>query len=121
MGEEILARSILLIVMAGAGVLILWMASAAADGRLGRNQIAGIRLPSTLVSDRAWLAAHRAARRPTQIAGWCAIIGSIPAALPVPLPLAVVSVLVGAVLMLVFTLRGAQVASRAAQDLPPEA
>jgi len=66
-GEESLARSILLIA------------------------IAGIRLPLTLVSDLAWLAAHRSVRRPIQIGGWCAIVGSIPAALPVPLPLADVS------------------------------
>ena len=56
-----------------------------------------------------------------QIAGWCAIISSIPAALSVPLPLAVASVLVVAVLMIVFTLRAAQVGGRAARELPPEA
>src|ERR1700679_2196404 len=36
---------------------------AAASGRLRRNQWVGIRIPSTMRGDRAWVAGHRAALR----------------------------------------------------------
>jgi uncharacterized membrane protein len=36
---------------------------AAASGRLRRNQWVGIRIPSTMRDDRAWVAGHRAALR----------------------------------------------------------
>jgi p-aminobenzoyl-glutamate transporter AbgT len=36
---------------------------AAASGRLRRNQWVGIRIPSTMRSDRAWVAGHQAALR----------------------------------------------------------
>jgi hypothetical protein len=36
---------------------------AAASGRLARNPWVGIRIPSTMRSDRAWVAGHRAALR----------------------------------------------------------
>jgi len=117
MGEEFTGRLVMFTVMVGAGVLILWMARAAASGRLQRNPIAGIRLPVTMASDRAWLAAHQAAKRPTQVAGWCAIACAVPSVLPVPLPVAVVSILIGAAALLVFVLYGAAVGSRAARAL----
>ncbi|THJ67454.1 SdpI family protein [Arthrobacter echini] len=120
MNEDLVARAVLAAVMVGAGLLMLWMANAAASGRLGRNPVAGIRLASTMASDEAWLVAHRAAKRPTVIAGWCAIVSAIPALLPVPLSVAVTSVLVGTAALLGFVLYGAKVGSRAAQDLSPE-
>jgi hypothetical protein len=40
---------------------------AGASGRLRRNQWAGIRTPSTMRSDRAWVAGHRAALRLTPL------------------------------------------------------
>lgn len=120
MDGEILARIVLFLLMVGSGILMLWLARAAASGRLKRNQAAGIRLPSTLASDEAWLVAHRAAERPTQIAGWCAIVGAVPALLPVPLPAVVVAVLIGTLALLGFVLYGATLGSRAARDLPPE-
>ncbi|UMB68200.2 SdpI family protein [Mycobacterium paraterrae] len=43
--------------------LIVAVDWAAANGRLKRNQWVGIRLPSTMRSDRAWLAGHQAALR----------------------------------------------------------
>ncbi|MFD3444537.1 SdpI family protein [Microbacteriaceae bacterium 4G12] len=82
-----------------------------------RNRVAGIRLPATMASDRAWITAHRAARAPTQAAGWCAIGFALPAILPVPLAVGVVSVLVGAIAMLVLVLRGAAAGTRAARAL----
>ena len=115
MGEEAMARLVMFVVMVGAGVLMLWLAQAAARGRLGRNPIAGIRLPVTIASDSAWLAAHQAAKRPTQWAGWCAITFALPSVLPIPLPIAVTSIFIGAVGLLAFVLYGASVGSRAAR------
>lgn len=115
MAEEIIARGVLVIAMAGSGVLQLWMASATAGGRLGRNQIAGIRTPATLESDEAWLAGHRRAKRSGQYAGWCAIVTGLLALTPIDTWVVVVAVLVGAMLMLVFVLYGASVGGRAAR------
>jgi hypothetical protein len=117
MGEETIARLVLFVVMAGSGVLVLWMAQAAASGRLGRNPVAGIRLPVTMTSDSAWITAHQAAKRPTQWAGWCAIAFASPCVLPVSLPFALTSIFIGAVGLLVFVLYGAAVGGRAARAL----
>ena len=117
MGEETIARLVLFVVMAGSGVLALWLAQAAASGRLGRNPVAGIRLPVTMTSDSAWITAHQAAKRPTQCAGWCAIAFASPCVLPVSLPLALTSIFIGAVGLLVFVLYGAAVGGRAARAL----
>ena len=116
MDEDVIGRIVLGLVMAGSGVLVLWMARAAASGRLRRNQIAGIRTASTLASDAAWLAAHRRAKGPTLAAGWCAIASAVPAALPVPIEAVLISVLVGSVAVLAFTLRGAAVGGQAARE-----
>jgi hypothetical protein len=52
------------IVLTGVLIGVDW---AAATGRLRRNQWAGIRTPSTMRSDRAWVAGHRAALRLTPL------------------------------------------------------
>lgn len=41
--------------------LFLPLVKAAASGKLARNGFAGIRIPSTMASDEAWAAGHRAA------------------------------------------------------------
>lgn len=46
------------LVLAGAGVLFLWMARCSATGLLKRNQLAGVRTPLTLGSDDAWYPAQ---------------------------------------------------------------
>jgi uncharacterized membrane protein len=43
--------------------LLIPLLSRAAKGRLPRNQWVGIRTPSTMRSDQAWMAGHRAALR----------------------------------------------------------
>ena len=58
MENEWIARAVLFAVMVGGGVLLIWTANAAASGRLKRNQLAGIRIASTMASEEAWLAAH---------------------------------------------------------------
>ena len=48
-------------------IVLIGVDWAAASGRLRRNQWAGIRTPSTMRSDRAWVAGHRAALRLTPL------------------------------------------------------
>ncbi|NOJ58884.1 SdpI family protein [Arthrobacter sp. 260] len=120
MDGEIVVRGLLFVVMVGSGILMLWLAGAAASGRLKRNPYAGIRVPVTMASDQAWLAAHQAAKRPTHIAGWCAVASGIPSILPVSMSVAMVAVFIGSMALLGFVLYGAKQGSRAARNLPPE-
>jgi uncharacterized membrane protein len=48
-------------------VVIIVTSRRAASGKLPRNQYVGIRTPSTMRSDAAWVAAHRAATRLTPL------------------------------------------------------
>jgi len=115
MPEEIAARAIVFAALVGAGILMLWLARATAEGRLGRNQFAGIRVPVTMASDQAWVAAHRAAKRPTQMAGWCAVCGGV-VALLLPFEAVMVLTLAAAALMVGFALWGAVIGARAARE-----
>lgn len=67
------------LVMAVAGVVVVVVAVTARSGRLRRNHVAGIRLPSTMRSDEAWLAAHRAGFWPTALGGVAAVGGGLTA------------------------------------------
>ena len=109
-------RIVLLVVLVGAGVLIVWMARATASGRLKRNQFAGIRLSSTMASDSAWLAAHVRAKRPTEIAGFTAMATGVFALLPAPLPVLATGLMVGCIAMLGLVVYGAAVGARAAAE-----
>ncbi|WP_435737828.1 SdpI family protein [Cellulosimicrobium sp. PMB13] len=70
MSSDTILDVVLLLVLAGAGILLVWCARATASGRVGRNQVAGIRTATTLASDEAWQTAHRAARPLSEAAGW---------------------------------------------------
>ena len=107
----------LFVVMVGSGVLIMWMARATASGRLKRNALAGIRIPSTMASDEAWQAAHIRAKRPTMLGGWASIASGFVALLPVSAPVRATAVIAGCVLMLGFLLYGSKVGSRAALEI----
>ncbi|MDE0546354.1 SdpI family protein [Microbacterium sp. C7(2022)] len=115
MESEWIARGALLVTMVGAGVLLIWMANAAASGRLKRNHLAGIRVPSTMASEEAWLAAHVRARTATIYAGVISIFGGAIALVPVPMPVVTIGILVAAVITLGFVLYGARVGSAAAK------
>lgn len=51
-----------------AGVLVMLLALLGKIEKLPRNHFAGIRLPSTMRSDRVWAAAHRASWTMTMLA-----------------------------------------------------
>lgn len=115
--EDLAARIVLFVVMAGSGLLLLWAARAAASGRLRRNGIAGIRTPSTMASDEAWLAAHRRAERPSVLAAVTSIASGILAlVLPAPAPVLAGVVIVACVVMLGLVLWAAWVGGRAARE-----
>jgi len=115
--NDLPVRIVLLVVMVGSGVLLIWMARATAAGRLKRNSIAGIRIPSTMASDEAWLAAHVRAKRPTVLAGVVSIASGLVALLPVSAPVLAIAIIAGCVVMLGFVLYGARVGSRAATEV----
>ena len=54
--------------LAVAAVVVAAVAALAATGRLRRNPVAGIRIPSLSASDAAWRIGHRAAVLPTAAA-----------------------------------------------------
>ena len=56
------------IVVIVAGLLVTLLGWLGKIGKLPRNHFAGIRLPSTMRSDRAWAAAHRAGGNMTMLA-----------------------------------------------------
>jgi hypothetical protein len=95
--------------------LIIVIDWAAAKGRLRRNQFVGIRTPSTMRSDHAWIAGHRAALRLTPlhlVTGASLLIGVFSAQTVAGLNLVGVC---GAIVVVVVALFTAVVAGRAAK------
>jgi hypothetical protein len=68
------------------GAIMIALGRLAATGRLPRNIVAGIRLPSTLRSDEAWAAGHRAAASALTVAGCGPVAAAVIAALRRPDP-----------------------------------
>lgn len=114
---EYLDRIALVIVLVGSGLLLMWIAVATASGRLGRNHLAGIRIPSTMKSDEAWVAAHKRSRPHVFGAGVVALAAGIVSLLPLSGRTIAVIVLVAAILMVALVVRGAFVGGRAARTL----
>lgn len=111
---------VLAFVLLASGLLIIWVATVTASGRLGRNALAGIRTASTLASDEAWLAAHRRAKRPTILAGLLLRVGALLVLAPMALDALTVSamavgVIAACVLVLACGIYGAVVGSAAAR------
>ncbi len=94
---------------------MIWMGQAAASGRLSRNRLAGIRIPSTMASEEAWRAAHIRARVPIVSSGYAAFACAIFALLPVSMPAVMTGISVGCAVMVGLVLYGAVVGSRAAR------
>lgn len=108
-------RLYLLVVLVASGILLIWMALATASGRLKRNHFAGIRTPSTMASDAAWLAAHRRTQKSTVIGGTAMIVSGLVAALPLTAWMLAGAVLLGSGIMVTCLIAGACVGGRAAR------
>lgn len=114
MEAEIIPRIVLFVTMAGSGALLIWMARAAASGKLRRNSLAGIRTPSTMASDEAWLAAHERSKGVTLLTGYLSIAIGVISLVPMPPAALGIMVLVGAALMIIVMMWGTRVGTKAA-------
>jgi hypothetical protein len=65
--ERVVLASFIAVTFVFLTALLIAIDWAAAKGRLRRNQFVGIRTPSTMRSDHAWIAGHRAALRLTPV------------------------------------------------------
>lgn len=109
------------VVLLLAGVALIVLARRSRDGRVPRNQLAGVRTGLTLSSDTAWYAAQRAAAPATEVGAWGSIVGGVlvlavgilPMTLPVVTP---AIVLATAAWLLGWVIGGAARGQRAARE-----
>ena len=102
----------------GGGIGLWVIVERTADGRIGRNKHAGIRLRSTRQSDEAWVAAHQAARQGTRVAA--ALMGVTGVGLVATSgnsDLALVVIIVGSALWCGAIVKAAIAANRAAKGV----
>jgi hypothetical protein len=113
--ERVVLASFIAVTFVSLTALLIAIDWAAAKGRLRRNQFVGIRTPSTMRSDHAWIAGHRAALRLTPVhlvTGVSLLIGVFCARTVAGLNVIGVS---GAIVFVVVALFTAVVAGRAAK------
>lgn len=60
---RVVVAVIVIVAQFGLAAVVTTVTARAGSGALARNQWTGIRTPSTMRSDSAWVAGHRAARR----------------------------------------------------------
>jgi hypothetical protein len=103
-----------LIVLAGCAV-VFGTTLAAARGRLGLNQLAGIRFPHVMESPETWRAGHRAALVPVTIGCALAVVAAfVPVLLSLREGVEALWIVVSIAAMLLGTLIGAWRADQAA-------
>lgn len=106
------------LILAGAGLLIGWMGNMQRNGTLKRNPMMGIRIPSTMASDEAWDAGHRAAAATTIASGGVLLVGGLAVVAMGP-SAAGVGIGITTVATVVLTLLSAVQAHRAAKAVGP--
>lgn len=121
MTEDLVVGLILFIAMAGAGIALIWMARAAAKGKLKRNRYAGIRTRKTMASEEAWRAAHVRAEKPTLLAGVVSLVGGLVALLLAGTTAIAITVAVVTGLTLILVVYGAYVGGEAADAVGGQA
>lgn len=116
MDEQVPPAAALLVgaLMLLTGAAVSGLARRAADGRLRRNGVAGIRTPATLRSDDAWQAGHEAARGLSDASGALFALSGLAALVLRPAPLWAGAVLVGTVVATELLLGAARRAGAAA-------
>jgi len=107
------------LVLVGAGVVVAAVTRRAADGRLPRNVVAGLRTTATLRSDEAWRAGHAAARSASDAAGAVFALSGVGALLLRSAPAFAAVVLGGTLGVLVLSVVAARRAGRAARAAGP--
>ncbi|QGS33657.1 hypothetical protein FOB82_00560 [Corynebacterium xerosis] len=117
MSEADILGLVMFAVMAGAGLMLIWMARAAASGKLMRNSIAGIRTAKTMASEEAWRAAHVRTKTHTMIAGAVSLIGGVIALLPIGIGLMMFAVMVATGITFSLVTYAAIVGGRAADEV----
>ena len=117
MSEADILGLVMFAVMAGAGLMLIWMARAAASGKLKRNSIAGIRTSKTMASEEAWRAAHVRTKTHTMIAGAVSLIGGVIALLPIGIGLMMFAVMVATGITFGLVTYAAIVGGRAADEV----
>ncbi len=103
-------------VMIGAGVLVIWVAVRAADGRLSRNPLAGVRTRATMASDEAWLAGHQAARNLTVAGGAVSVLAGVLLLFRPSNALGFAVLMVASGLLVALVIGGGYVGDRAAKE-----
>lgn len=99
-----------------AGALLAVVAIRSRRGSLPRNWIVGIRSTSTLASDAAWVAAHRAAAPSLAFGSVGSVVAGIALAFRPSNRVGLAIVLVGLVWLLTFVVAGGYLGNRAARD-----
>ena len=102
--------------LAGTGLAVALLTRRAADGRLRRNALAGIRTRATLSSDEAWRTGHAAARGLSDAAGVVFVLSGLAVVAVRDAAGFAVVALVGAVLGTVLLLVAAWRAGRAVRS-----
>ncbi|MDX2382210.1 MAG: SdpI family protein [Acidimicrobiia bacterium] len=106
------------IAFVGAGIGLWVVAERTADGRIGRNRFAGIRLRSTRQSDRAWVAGHRAAKQGTRVAAALMVVTGVGLmAASGSSDIALLLIIVGSALWCGAIVKATMAATRAAKDV----